>query len=172
MLAFHRLSGLWDQNGGNLAVVNDAEEINYTVQPFEVGSDFFVVVDAVEANSEGDYVLWSHYGRCDQVPAPQCVNDADCGLGGDCNELSQCTRPIGTCNSPVDITDFGLYEARLGVAPNREDSGICDACPSPVSGACGETVYRYVPVNRTICVDTTGSNFDSLFMSVVDRWPG
>ena len=127
------------------------------------GETYYLVVDANQPDTFGDFSLFSHYGACGAVPAPQCEVDTDCLLGQRCTEQRQCITPIGTCDDPTQITELGTYNNRLGTARNLLDPRLCDACPNPGGGRCGEAVYLYQPEqNGRVCVSTAGSNYDTV----------
>ena len=127
------------------------------------GETYYLVVDANQPDTFGDFSLFSHYGACGAVPAPQCEVDTDCLLGQRCTEQRQCITPIGTCDDPTQITELGTYNNRLGTARNLLDPRLCDACPNPGGGRCGEAVYLYQPQhNGRVCVSTSGSNYDTV----------
>ena len=148
------LKGVCSENPGagggwNLACADVAgvEPIGGVNERFEYAlrgnETYYLVIDANDPADQGTFTLFSHYGACGAVPAPQCVTDADCGLGKRCTEQRQCITPIGTCEDPVEITDLGLYTASLVTARNQLDPARCDACVNPGGGRCAESVYRY-----------------------------
>jgi len=92
---------------------------------------------------------------------PPCETDGDCAIGRICT-LDRCVegfRPPPSCDvdAVVNLGGLGQYQGTTADAPVESNAGCADTDASP------EIAHSLVfDENRTICVNTRGSGFDTV----------
>ena len=156
-----------EDTAGNEQAANRNDRFGYGLT---AGERYYFVVDSNAVEDVGQFTIFTHYGQCGAVPAPQCDVDSDCALGQVCTEQSQCVSRIGTCDDPTEVTAFGRYIVTTSTARNQLEPAGCDVCANPGGGRCGDAVYHYrSDANRVVCVSTEGSNYDTVLYAHVGQ---
>jgi Cys-rich repeat protein len=142
-------------SGEEVACDDDAALDRHSAVDFlaEAGTTYNVFVDS--ARSGGDYQLTLREGPC--VPRPECQSDGTCGAGRVCvQQRCEAAVPAGTCAAP------------LRLAVGQAVQGSTAAAPALYGATCGggaagrEAVYTFAPGAGAWCLDTAGSDFDTV----------